>query len=202
MINKPIDMAYAIKFLRTLTKDWVDMEAYKTGVLDASGNVVVKKHDQSQAQRDSYSKFDVLVWNLKRLLEKIPAGKLAMSRYAAAFLLLRETTDQDTYDYIISEMKIDNDLYENFTAGIDMTVASTKIKTPDEDHAGDAVFHVDKDSYHKSIKGKAKYARFKTYVGEDETGKSIRHYALRNPNKNIILKDKDSGNMVYLRRKQ
>lgn len=208
MINKAIDLAYAVKFLRILSSSWEDLDAYKTGVIDNAGNILVKKHEQTEAQKDSYSKFDVLVWNLKKLLDKVPFGKSALVRYSAALALLRENVNNDNeflnimenfYKYLEqnhSEVDL-NMIKENFTTGIDMG-AHCK---PDEEHAGDAVFHVDSESFHKSLQGKVKYARYKTYVGEDDIGKKVKHYATRNPGKSVMLKDKQSGAMLYLRRK-
>ncbi len=97
-------------------------------------------------------------------------------------------------------------LDENFTSGIDMPDKKLNIKeddlhAPDEYYCGDPVFHCTSDVYHKSLKGKVPYIRYKTYVGEDEVGNKIRQYSLKNPKKNIILKDSSTGDMIYFKRK-
>lgn len=97
-------------------------------------------------------------------------------------------------------------LDENFTAGIDIPDKKLKLKEdelyqPDEYYCGDPVFHCSSDVFHKSLKGKKPYLRYKTYVGEDEIGQKIRGYSLNNPKKSIILKDNANGTMIFFRRK-
>ena len=50
-----------------------------------------------------------MVFNLKRILEKVPFGKMQISSYAAALFLLREETDMAEEDIL----KVLNDLGHN-----------------------------------------------------------------------------------------
>lgn len=98
-------------------------------------------------------------------------------------------------------------LDENFTAGIDMPDKKLPLKEdelyePDDHYCGDPVFHCGSDAFFKSVQGKKPYVRFKTYLGEDEIGHKIRSYAVKNPNKSIILKDTSTGHMIFFRRKK
>lgn len=70
----------------------------------------------------------------------------------------------------------------------------------DADFAGAPVFDVDMDTLMKSRFGKSRYHRYSRYVGEDETGEAIRKTG-RETSKDIVLKDKGTGAMMYLRRK-
>lgn len=80
------------------------------------------------------------------------------------------------------------------------TVGDPPIKIkPSDTFAGYSVFDVNEDVFVKSIKGKAKGKRYRTYVGEDNMGKQIREYAKQNPKKPIVLRSK-TGAMVFLRR--
>jgi hypothetical protein len=92
----------------------------------------------------------------------------------------------------------------NMTTGIDNSdsaLGSEKKKDQDaETFAGNIVFQCDDEVYHKCRLGKAKYARYKTFVGDDEAGKIIRDYGRKYPQKNIVLKNKTSGAMLYLRK--
>jgi hypothetical protein len=80
------DTIYALRFLRLLTQEWEETTAYQTGVIDASGNTLVKKN-LSKEQKDSYTLFHRLVFNIKRLL---PKNKIAS--YASALFLIKEHT--------------------------------------------------------------------------------------------------------------
>ena len=47
--------------------------------------------------------------------------------------------------------------------------------------------------------GKKKHANYKYYVGEDDIGNQIREYGNSNPDNPIVLRDKSTGGMVFLR---
>ena len=72
-------------------------------------------------------------------------------------------------------------------------------KLKEEVFAGNKVFEVDPTYFHKCRLGKRKHANYKFYVGEDDVGKEIREYGNSNPKKPIIIKDKNTGSMQFLR---
>ena len=92
IISRAADLYYTYKFLKTLVTDWEDMEAYKLGVIDDNGKFLLKGKQLSQDQKDSFTVFHRLVFNLKRIMQKIPFGKSNLASYAAALFLLREHT--------------------------------------------------------------------------------------------------------------
>ena len=65
--------------------------------------------------------------------------------------------------------------------------------------AGADVFVVDPKTFMKARFGKKKYAKYETYVGNDEIGQEIREYGLKNPGKPIVIQDCNTGFMCYLR---
>jgi hypothetical protein len=84
----------AFQFVRELTKDWEEMEAYDLGIIDADGKILKKQKDlQSSEEKAAYTFFHRLIWNLKRLLDKTPGGKSKIKNYAAAMALLKENED-------------------------------------------------------------------------------------------------------------
>ena len=83
-----VDLFITYKFIRLLTTKWNKTDAYKEGVIDAKGKLLVKGADQTSAQKKAYTVFDKLVFNLKRILEKVPFGKSQIASYAAALFLL------------------------------------------------------------------------------------------------------------------
>ncbi len=82
------------QFVRELTKSWDKTEAFKTGVIDDKGVVIVNKRLRSKEQKASYDAWNRLVYNVKRLFEKIPGGKSNILKFAAALWLLREHKDE------------------------------------------------------------------------------------------------------------
>lgn len=67
--------------------------------------------------------------------------------------------------------------------------------------AGASVFTVDSGTMMGARFGKNRYHRYSRYVGSDEVGESIRQHG-RKTKKDIVLKDSQTGAMVYLRRKK
>jgi hypothetical protein len=86
----PLDAWIVYRFIKTLVTPWDEMDAFKLGVIDASGHLLIKTDKMSDAQKASYTLFHRLVFNIKRLIEKIPGGKSKIGTYAAALFLLKE----------------------------------------------------------------------------------------------------------------
>mgnify|MGYP001160783181 FL=1 len=95
-----VDLFITYKFIRLLTTKWNKTDAFKEGVIDAKGKLLVKIADQTSAQKKAYTTFDRLVFNLKRILEKVPFGKSQIASYAAALFLLKEETDMAEEDIL------------------------------------------------------------------------------------------------------
>ena len=64
---------------------------------------------------------------------------------------------------------------------------------------GQKVFIVSPERYYDSRLGKARYARYEKYVGNDKLGEAIRAYGRNNPKNSIILKNSGNGAMLYLK---
>lgn len=100
---------FAYKFLRILTQKWEDMDAFKYGIIDKNGNVLKKARDlKTVEEKESYTVFNRLVFNVKRLMEKIPGGSSTIGSYAAALYLLKEhsTVDDDDISVALEELQI------------------------------------------------------------------------------------------------
>lgn len=86
-ISRSADNFYAIRLSRLLQLDFTDWEAYKQGVINASGDVI--KQPSNSAEKNSWTKFHVVARNLKRLAGYIPGAGFAL-RYGAGYMLLKE----------------------------------------------------------------------------------------------------------------
>ena len=74
---------------------------------------------------------------------------------------------------------------------------NAKVQT--ETFGGKKVFVVSPERYFDSRLGKARYARYEKYVGNDKLGETIRQYGRANPKAPIILKNSGNGAMLYLK---
>lgn len=108
IISGTANVYFAYKFLRILTQKWEDMDAYKHGIIDANGKVLKKARDlKTPEEKDSYTVFNRLVFNIKRLLSKVPGGASALGSYAAALYLLKENTGASEEELIEALEQLD-----------------------------------------------------------------------------------------------
>jgi len=83
--------------------DWEDTKAFEVGIVDEKGKLLVRFNKMSNEQKDQYTLFHRLVFNLKRLIGKTgKASKIAS--YAAALFLIKEHTFEDEYDIILEHL--------------------------------------------------------------------------------------------------
>ena len=103
MIKATLNAYYAYKFLRLLTMSWSDTPAFKAGVIDKDGNKILK-NAMTPSQADAYSLFDRLVYNIKRLVTKIPGSGSKFFQLSAALWLIKESfMTNDEYAPLIRE---------------------------------------------------------------------------------------------------
>ena len=95
-----VDLFITYKFIRLLVTPWNKTEAFDAGVIDAKGKLLVKGSAQSSAQKKTYTIFERLVFNMKRILEKVPFGSSRIKSYAAALYLLKEETGMAEEDIL------------------------------------------------------------------------------------------------------
>jgi len=116
VISRTGDLFYAFRFLKLLVTPWENMEAFRLGVIDANGKVLKKR--TTPQEKSAYTVFHRLVFNIKRLLNKVP-GKLGtkLATYASALFLVKEEaglTDEDLHTML-------NDIFGDFDDNIDLS---------------------------------------------------------------------------------
>lgn len=93
IISRAGDLFYAFRFLKLLVTPFEKTEAFKLGIIDKDGKVLKKSAERNQPdEKAAYTVFHRLVFNIKRLLGKIPGGKSVVARYGAALFLIKEHT--------------------------------------------------------------------------------------------------------------
>lgn len=92
------DSVLLYSFIKRLVTPFNKWNAYKTGVINGNGDIIVDKRARTTVQNRSFKMYDLLLLNLKKLLGKIPGGKSTFASYAAALMLLREGTELDPDD--------------------------------------------------------------------------------------------------------
>jgi hypothetical protein len=99
-----VDSFIAYKFIKLMTTPWEETEAYELGIVDKNGKILKKRKDlQTGQEKAAYTILHTLVWNLKKILAKIPAGKTRIGSFAAALYLLREKYSSQINDKTLFE---------------------------------------------------------------------------------------------------
>lgn len=85
-----IDLYMVYSFIKRLATPFSEWDAFKAGIIDEKGNILKKINQRSADEKSNFTKFDLLVLKIKRLLEKIPGGNTRIASYAAALYLIKE----------------------------------------------------------------------------------------------------------------
>jgi hypothetical protein len=99
MAGRIVDIFLVYQFLKRLATPFEKWKAYELGIIDKDGQVLKKRKElESQAEKNAWGYYDILVTNLKKLLAKVPFGKTRLASLAAAALLLKEYKEEDGQD--------------------------------------------------------------------------------------------------------
>mgnify|MGYP000465754452 FL=1 len=222
---------FVYQFIKKLVTPFEKTDAFKLGIIDKDGKILKKRRNlEGSKEKDAYTLSDTLVWNIKKLLGKVPGGKSKIATYGAALFLIKEQSD----DYRIDDEELELQFFDQFekmynedlefdpitlkrikraldedtptttTGGMAYRDMPLDLSKPPKGlikkkFGGIDVFGVDPKLFGRSLLGKKKYGRYKSYVGEDEVGQYITAWARKYPNKPIIVMDSVTGCMQYLR---
>jgi len=93
IVSRAADTYYAYRFVKILSTDWKDMDAYEFGIIDENGKVLRKARTlRTSEEKSAYTIFHRLVFGIKRILQKLPGGRSVAASYAAALFLIKEHT--------------------------------------------------------------------------------------------------------------
>ena len=119
MASTAIDAFITFRFLKLLVTPFNKTEAFKLGIINDRGKVLKKyKTLERIEERQAYTILHRLVFNVKKLIEKVPGGKSRLASYAAALFLIKEhVAEMNDSDGQLLEKEFykylkDNDLLE------------------------------------------------------------------------------------------
>jgi hypothetical protein len=188
--------------------------AYRLGIVDETGKVLRKMADlRTDEERNSYTYLHRLVFNLKRILNKLPGGESKLKNIVAAFFLIKECYEKNDSAALLEEkymailqkleeqnitlveeellieefMFLNEDGIANVTgAGVSTDIPVAKMKSGRRY----AAFVVNDSVFKRFTKGKKKFSQWKEYLNlEDDGEQLIYNYAKKNPKGVLILKN-------------
>lgn len=168
-----VDLFLVYQFIRRLATPFDKWDAYKEGVIDDKGKVLIKRKDFTNSrQRNAWGIFDIMIANLKKILGKVPGGQSRLASYAAALFLIKEykaftnesmLTEDLTEEDLEESLLLFNDRYVNYiTEESDVKdLLIEKLKKSDDMGTWIKDFY---DSDAPQFKGKSKEKRRKMAV--------------------------------------
>ena len=103
---------FVYQFLKKLVTPFEKTEAFKLGIIDEKGKILKKRRDlKGDEEKSAYNLSDTLVWNLKKILGKIPFGKSKLASYAAALWLIKE---QGNGKIFVNEKELEKQFFDYF----------------------------------------------------------------------------------------
>lgn len=221
-----IDNLIAFKVLYMLVQPFDKTEAYKLGVIDKDGKLLVPTKDQTPQQKNAYNYLDRLVINLKRLLAKVPGGSSKFASMVAALYLIKEDTKltnkqlEEKFNDIIEKLEqqkitlVEEELVvEDFLslleevgaapanvtgAGVSTDIPVIKSGKKNRKYAS---FEVDATVLKRFSKGKKKFTKWSEYLDlSDPKQAEVYYYAKKNPKGVLVLKSGDMTKAIRYNR--
>lgn len=90
-MSRVVDNLVAYRVLSMLVKPFVETDAYKLGIIDSKGKTLIKSSDfRTGAQRDAFTYLHRLVFNMKKIINKLPGGENKLKSVVSALFLVKE----------------------------------------------------------------------------------------------------------------
>ena len=119
-MGRAIDLFVTYRFLKLLTTPFEKTDAFRLGIIDDNGNRIKKPKSTQPAvelatveQKNSYTILHKLVFNIKKIFQKVPGLRTKVGTYAAALFLLKDTFKESVDDQHMFEKEFMKYLKEN-----------------------------------------------------------------------------------------
>jgi hypothetical protein len=92
-----------------LVTNFEDTEAFKLGIIDAKGKSIRKANTLSTGEeRDAYTYLNRLIFNVKKIINRLPGGESKMKSLVAALWLVKEHYESGNRSTALMQEKFDN----------------------------------------------------------------------------------------------
>ena len=87
-MSRFVDNILAYRILSMLVKNFTDTQAYKLGLIDDTGKNL--KKPETSAEKDAYTYLHKLVFNMKKIVNRLPGGESKLKSIVTALFLIKE----------------------------------------------------------------------------------------------------------------
>ena len=108
-MGRAIDLFVTYRFIKLLVTPFEKTEAYKLGIIDNKGNRIMPPPKdgirqtkpeplRTTEEKNAYTILHKLVFNIKKIFDKVPGLRTRLGTYAAALFLLKDTFKESVDD--------------------------------------------------------------------------------------------------------
>jgi hypothetical protein len=129
-----VDNIIAYRILRMLVTPFKDTEAYKLGIIDANGKNLRRVSTlKNQQERDAYTYLVRLVFNMKKIINRLPGGESRLKSLAVALWLIKEQYKNKDRSLAGTQEKFDNlmEMLQNKVCLVEEEIAVKKFLDED-----------------------------------------------------------------------
>jgi hypothetical protein len=132
-----IDNLIAYRILKMLVTPFMQTDAYRLGIIDKKGmNLIKPSSFTTSEQKNAYTLLHRLVFNMKKIINRLPGGENKLKSIITAFFLIKEAHEKNDRSLSMMEEKF-NKLMESDVILAEETIIVEKfMKDLDEDGAG------------------------------------------------------------------
>ena len=87
-MSRFVDNVIAYRILSMLVKNFRDTQAYKLGLIDEKGKLI--KKPSTSKEKDAYTYLHKLVFNMKKIINRLPGGESKLKSVVTALFLIKE----------------------------------------------------------------------------------------------------------------
>lgn len=206
ILKLSVDYIYCFRIVKILYQKWEDTQAFKLGLIDKEGKKI--KSPASLEERAAYSPFIALVFNIKRMLGKVPGGNTKVAGLAASYMMMKEHAVyedgilpeilDEVFESFLNDQGLLNEDAPVMTAGaipstpVPLGLSRKNWKDMPK-FAGKHTFEVNHDLFDRVKSAKIKGEKWDKYIKDTdgEEGQNILKFKNTYPGKPIMLKRKN-----------
>ena len=142
-MSQIVDNLIAYRVLTMLVKPFSETDAYRLGIIDNKGKNLIKPSSLStQEEKSAYTFLHRLVFNMKKIINKLPGGESKLKSFISAYFLIREYYEKNDRSTSMMEQKFHKLMQTDAILAEEAILVEKFIKKIEEDGEGAAPANV------------------------------------------------------------
>lgn len=105
-MSQIVDNLIAYRVLTMLVKPFSETDAYRLGIIDNKGKNLIKPSSlRTTEEKSAYTFLHRLVFNMKKIINKLPGGESKLKSVISAYFLIREYYEKNDRSTSMMEQK-------------------------------------------------------------------------------------------------